>query len=216
MAGALCPLVMKIQSLDEALSQRCCKLYVLGWSTEQKEFPHPLFPRQFPGGSRLDRRASIWNQADTVAPHLHAFCFRGSYSSCLGGMSADTAAQGSSAAQTMTGEHAQGITKKRKDTASSRSQGSRPAKKPKPSSDSTRQAAKHALRKNQPQDAERKEAAVNADIAAMDPPLLADLLGRQVRRFETHLSLLELEERRVPGECHEWIVWRMPFSGVCR
>lgn len=42
--------------------------------------------------------------------------------------------------------------------------------------------------------------AINPDIARMDPPLLGDLVARQMKRFEPDSSTVELEDRRIPGE----------------
>ena len=40
---------------------------------------------------------------------------------------------------------------------------------------------------------------INSPISKLDPQLLADLLAKQTKRFNPDLSLIELEEKRIPG-----------------
>lgn len=81
----------------------------------------------------------------------------------------------------------------------------RKAKKRKHAEDdpqSTKKVAKRPKRKNPiaPDDEEYDmERQVYKTIAHMDGKLLADYHARQVKRFEPDLSLVELEDRRVPG-----------------
>ena len=41
---------------------------------------------------------------------------------------------------------------------------------------------------------------VDLAFRRLDPQLLADLIAKQTKRFDPHLSLIELEERRIPSE----------------
>jgi protein CMS1 len=41
---------------------------------------------------------------------------------------------------------------------------------------------------------------VNEDVGLMNSQLLADLVAQSIRRFEPDLSLVELEDRYIPGK----------------
>ena len=41
---------------------------------------------------------------------------------------------------------------------------------------------------------------LDLSISRLDPQLLADLIAKQTKRFEPQLSLIELEERRIPSK----------------
>ena len=41
---------------------------------------------------------------------------------------------------------------------------------------------------------------LNLALARMNPDLLADYVGKKTKRFEDKATLIELEERRIPGE----------------
>lgn len=79
-----------------------------------------------------------------------------------------------------------GVSLKRK--APSKPQETRPTKK-----------AKAAKKSSSRDDALNLEEGINTAFAHMDPNLLADYFGAQTKRFNDDLSLVELEERRLPA-----------------
>lgn len=44
---------------------------------------------------------------------------------------------------------------------------------------------------------------INPTVGQMDGHLIADYIGRQIKRFEPDLSSIEFEERRIPGTTRE-------------
>lgn len=48
---------------------------------------------------------------------------------------------------------------------------------------------------------------INPALGKMDVSLLADFISRQTKKFELELSVVELEDRRVPGECKVTMYW---------
>lgn len=48
-----------------------------------------------------------------------------------------------------------------------------------------------------------EEQHINRAISKMNGGLLADLVARQTKRFAPNMSVLELEDRRIPGRCME-------------
>lgn len=49
-------------------------------------------------------------------------------------------------------------------------------------------------------DAPEEQAGIDDAFAKMDGPLLSDYLAQKTRKFEKHLSVVELEDRHIPGQ----------------
>ena len=66
---------------------------------------------------------------------------------------------------------------------------------------SKRSRKRNRTKKSQYADEEIDEAnGLNLALGRMNPDLLADYVGKKTKRFEDKATLIELEERRIPGE----------------